>query len=99
MSLRMWFETRPQPRAVARCVSQVYYTRHKITGREYAVKVMEKSFIKKEDKVDLVMMERNVLCVANHPNIVRLLFTFQDATRLYMGMDLCTGKELLATIR
>jgi serine/threonine protein kinase len=45
------------------------------------------------------MMERNVLSVARHPNIVRLYFTFQDATRLYLGIELCKGGDLLGVIK
>ncbi len=57
--------------------AQVLHARLKATGEDYAVKIMEKKFIKKEGKVALIMMERNILTKANHPNVIRLLFTFQ----------------------
>jgi serine/threonine protein kinase len=50
-------------------------------------------------QVPFVMMEKNVLTMANHPNIVKLVFSFQDATRLYIGMELCSGGELFRAIR
>lgn len=49
----------------------------KSSGDEYAVKIMEKRFIKKEDKVKFVMMERNVFSKSSHERIVKLYFTFQ----------------------
>ena len=45
-----------------------------------------------------VMMEKNVMTALNHTNIVKLAFSFQDNTRLYIGMELCHG-ELLKVIR
>ena len=43
---------------------------------DFAVKVMEKRHIKKENKTHFVMMERSVLSRAVHPCIVRLCYTF-----------------------
>ena len=49
----------------------------KETGAEYAVKIMEKRFIRKEKKVKFVMMERKVFSKVFHDRIVKLFFTFQ----------------------
>ena len=46
-----------------------------------------------------VMMERNVMSRVQHPNIVRLRYTFQDKGSLYFIMDLCRGGDLLGVIR
>jgi 3-phosphoinositide dependent protein kinase-1 len=55
---------------------------------DYAVKIMEKRFIKREHKAHFVMMERNVLSrAAGHPLIIRLAYTFQDADYLYIVLD------------
>jgi 3-phosphoinositide dependent protein kinase-1 len=56
----------------------------KDTGVEYAVKIMEKRFIRKEKKVKFVMMERKVFSKISHDRVVKLFFTFQvrhDATK------------------
>ena len=60
---------------------------------------MEKKFIAKEDKVKFVMMEKNILSRLNHPLVVKLYYTFQDSTYLYLAMDLCKGGELLRAIQ
>lgn len=70
----------------------------KDTGVEYAVKIMEKRFIRKEKKVKFVMMERKVFSKVSHDRIVKLFFTFQDHNYLYMVMELCRGGELLDVI-
>lgn len=77
---------------------QVVHARMKDTGVEYAVKIMEKRFIRKEKKVKFVMMERKVFSKVSHDRIVKLFFTFQDHNYLYMVMELCRGGELLDVI-
>eukprot|EP00946_MAST-07B_sp_MAST-7B-sp1_P003983 g3983.t1 len=87
-----WFGSELGSGAFARVV----HAKRKRTGEEYAVKIMEKSFIKKHKKVKFVMMEKNVLSKLSHPHIVKLYFTFQDSEpgNLYMVMDLCYGELL-----
>ena len=87
-----WFGTDLGSGAFARVV----HAKRKQTGKEYAVKIMEKRFIKKHKKVKFVMMEKNILSQLSHPHIVKLYFTFQDKDpgNLYMVMDLCYGELL-----
>lgn len=78
--------------------ARVVHGQKKSTGEEYAIKIMEKRFIKREDKVKFVMMEKQVFSRVSHPHIVKLYYTFQDDNYLYMVMELCTGGELLNVI-
>ncbi|KAL4163732.1 hypothetical protein KRP22_005160 [Phytophthora ramorum] len=78
--------------------ARVVHARMKDTGVEYAVKIMEKRFIRKEKKVKFVMMERKVFSKISHDRVVKLFFTFQDNNYLYMVMELCRGGELLDVI-
>lgn len=52
------------------------------TGKEFAVKTMNKKHIVKEGKIDQIKLERNVLNLLDHPNIMKLFCTFQDAENL-----------------
>jgi len=79
--------------------SQVYEAALKATGEHFALKVMDKQFIQKENKVHLVKHERSVMDKLHHPSIVRLCFTFQDHRSLFMGLELCPGGELWQQIR
>lgn len=56
--------------------------RKKDTGIVYALKIMDKKFITKENKTAYVKLERIVLDQLDHPGIVRLFFTFQDTFSL-----------------
>jgi 3-phosphoinositide dependent protein kinase-1 len=79
--------------------ARVFIVRAKDTGKDYAMKVMEKKFIVKEGKSKEVQMERRVLSDVSHPNICRLFFSFHDKDRLYMILDLCPYGELARLIR
>jgi len=79
--------------------ARVFIVRAKDTGKDYAMKVMEKKFIMKEGKLKEVKMERDVLSTISHPNICRLFFSFHDEDRLYMVLDLCPAGELAKLIR
>ncbi|GMH53225.1 hypothetical protein TrRE_jg11171, partial [Triparma retinervis] len=67
--------------------------------RDYAVKVMEKRHIKREDKVKYVMLEKSLLSAFTSTLILSLHVSFQDQDYLYLCMDMCPGGELLGVIR
>jgi len=74
--------------------AQVYHVKMKKTGADYALKVMTKAFIVREKKVESVTNERKLMDRLDHPGVVRLFFTFQDAQYLYLGSELCPKGEL-----
>nr|GLL40090.1 3-phosphoinositide-dependent protein kinase 2-like [Ipomoea trifida] len=78
--------------------SKVVRARKKDTGNVYALKIMDKKFITKENKTAYVKLERIVLDQLDHPGIVRLYFTFQDTFSLYMALESCEGGELFDQI-
>uniref|UniRef100_A0A7N0RHP1 non-specific serine/threonine protein kinase n=2 Tax=Kalanchoe fedtschenkoi TaxID=63787 RepID=A0A7N0RHP1_KALFE len=78
--------------------SKVVRARKKDTGAIYALKIMDKKFITKENKTAYVKLERIVLDQLDHPGIVRLFFTFQDTFSLYMALESCEGGELFDQI-
>lgn len=63
-------------------ILQVVRAKKKDTGMVYALKIMDKKFITKENKTAYVKLERIVLDQLDHPGIVRLFFTFQDTFSL-----------------
>jgi 3-phosphoinositide dependent protein kinase-1 len=78
--------------------SKVVRAKKKDTGNVYALKVMDKTFITKENKISYVKMERIVLDQLDHPGVIRLFFTFQDTYSLYMALESCEGGELFDQI-
>lgn len=70
------------------------------TGREYAIKVLDKRHIIREKKVKYVNIEKDTLNrLTEHPGIVRLYYTFQDKMSLYFVLDLANGGELLGFLK
>ena len=65
----------------------------KATGKEYAVKIMNKKNIKEKD-FQLVIHERNYMSLIKHPNIVSLIKDFEDETYLYFVMEYFKGGDL-----
>ncbi|XWS66263.1 hypothetical protein CRYUN_Cryun05aG0184500 [Craigia yunnanensis] len=78
--------------------SKVVRAKKKDTGMVYALKIMDKKFITKENKTAYVKLERIVLDQLDHPGVVRLYFTFQDTFSLYMALESCEGGELFDQI-
>ncbi|XP_048517436.1 calcium/calmodulin-dependent protein kinase type 1 [Dendroctonus ponderosae] len=65
-------------------------------GEMYAVKIIDKKALKgKEDSLE---NEIKVLRRLKHPNIVQLLETFEDKSRVFLVMELVTGGELFDRI-
>ena len=56
----------------------------KSTGTEYAIKIVDKGHVTRYNKVDEMLNERKVLSMLDHPNIIKLHFTFQDEYSLCM---------------
>lgn len=79
--------------------SQVVKAKKKDTGVTYALKIMDKLHIVKENKTSYVKLERIILDQLDHPGVVQLFFTFQDAHYLYMGLECCDGGELFDQIQ
>jgi 3-phosphoinositide dependent protein kinase-1 len=72
----------------------------KTSLKEYAIKVLDKRHIIKEDKVKYVNIEKDTLRkLHDHPGIVKLYFTFQDKRSLYYVLDLAKNGELLTWLK
>ncbi|XP_036422693.1 3-phosphoinositide-dependent protein kinase 1a [Colossoma macropomum] len=79
--------------------STVVLAKELSTGKEYAIKILEKMHIRKENKTHYVKRERDILSSLDHPFFVKLYFTFQDPEKLYFGLSYAKNGELLRYIR
>jgi serine/threonine protein kinase len=57
---------------------------HKKTGKEVAIKIIEKKK-RKEKEIDLIREEIRILKLCQHPHIVRLLDIFENHNYIYIG--------------
>jgi len=69
------------------------------TGREFAIKMLEKKHLINSKKTKYAVTERDILtkCSSND-NIVKLFYTFKDQTYLYYVLELCPNGELMTQI-
>ncbi|RVX73772.1 hypothetical protein B0A52_02662 [Exophiala mesophila] len=80
--------------------STVLAAQDRQSGKDYAIKVLDKRHIIKEKKVKYVNIEKDTLNrLTDHPGVVRLYYTFQDERSLYFVLDLCAGGELLGVLK
>lgn len=59
---------------------QVYHAVYRPSGREYAIKVVEKALLIRKKKEQVVLAEKSMLIRlgSGHPGVVRLHWTFHD---------------------
>ena len=58
------------------------------------MKVLPKSKIFKHNLIRYAVTERKVMTMLNHPFIIKLKFSFQTASNLYMVLHYCAGGDL-----
>eukprot|EP00127_Corallochytrium_limacisporum_P000374 Clim_evm69s11 gene=Clim_evmTU69s11 len=72
--------------------STVRRCRNKMTGEEFAVKILDKA--EHQDMLDLVEAETEILSLLNHPNIIHLEEAFELSTHFFLVFELAEGGEL-----
>ncbi|GAW80720.1 calcium-dependent protein kinase 3 [Plasmodium gonderi] len=73
----------------------VYKATDKLLKIQRAVKVVSK---KKLKNIPRFRQEIDIMKNLDHPNVVKLLETFEDNKQIYLVMELCTGGELFEKI-
>jgi len=73
---------------------KVMKVRHKQTRQIYAMKVLRKDMIIKENMVSHTKSEKQILQDMKHPFIVSLKYAFQTEEKLYLVLDFLSGGEL-----
>jgi len=78
---------------------KVMRVHHKKTRQVYAMKMLQKEYIRKNDQIRNVFTERGILAKLNHPFIVSLQYAFQTKTKLYFVMDYCSGGDFFGFLK
>jgi serine/threonine protein kinase len=60
----------------------------------FAMKVLQKKFLKQTNQNQQTLTERNILANSDCPFLAKLFFSFQDKNRLYLVMEYLQGGEL-----
>lgn len=78
---------------------EVLVVRYKKTRAIYAMKIMLKSEMIKKNQVTHIRAERDVMALMDgSPWIVKLVFSFQDAHKLYLVMEFLQGGDLMTVL-
>jgi serine/threonine protein kinase len=72
----------------------VWKVRHKDSGKIYAIKVINKDYIRKENMVDQINREIEIMYKVDHPHIIKLYNHYEDDDNFYLIMH-CAGKGQL----
>lgn len=73
---------------------KVYKGKLKSDSKLYAIKILNKDFLIKNNQLRYAINECNILRKINHPYIVKLYYSFMDEKNLYMVLDFCSGGDL-----
>ena len=65
----------------------------------YAVKIVSKVQIQMRNELQCVISERDILKQCDHPNVIKLVETFQSPDELFYVMEHAAGGELLSYIK
>ena len=53
------------------------------TNENFAIKIINKKFIEKQNKVNEVHIERQIISIVSHTNIIKLYYAFHNEKNLY----------------
>ena len=73
---------------------EVYLVKKKSSDDYYAMKVLDKEKIEKQNIYRYTLTERNVLTTIKSPFVVKLNYAFQTSAKLFLLLDYCPGGDL-----
>eukprot|EP00512_Aurantiochytrium_limacinum_P011037 CAMPEP_0171588646 /NCGR_PEP_ID=MMETSP0961-20121227/14258_1 /TAXON_ID=87120 /ORGANISM="Aurantiochytrium limacinum, Strain ATCCMYA-1381" /LENGTH=1180 /DNA_ID=CAMNT_0012147555 /DNA_START=428 /DNA_END=3970 /DNA_ORIENTATION=+ len=80
-------------------VGRVFLAVKRRTGDVYAVKVMDKAEVMRKNLAARIVAERNVMArAADCPFVVKLYFSFETRTRLFLAMEFVQGGDILSLL-
>mgnify|MGYP002148704953 CR=1 FL=1 len=79
--------------------AKVVHGKNIYTNQSFAIKIIDKNFLEREDKVYEVHIEKYMLSLLHHPNIIKLYSTFQDRKKLYFILEYCPNRDFSEFIR
>jgi CRP-like cAMP-binding protein len=77
---------------------QVWLAKHKISKKTFALKILNKREVIKNQLEEVVIREKNLMESLHHPFIIKLVNTFQNKESLFMVTKFVQGGELFSII-
>ena len=73
---------------------EVYKVRHKVTKKQYAIKVVNKEKVISSNLLNQLVREIRIMYSLKHPHIVKLYNHFEDEDNFYLVLELAEGGTL-----
>jgi len=73
---------------------RVLLVRKKNNNKLYAMKILEKSYIKQKHQEEHTKAERNLMVAVNSPFVSNIKYAFQDEFQLYLVMEFMQGGDM-----
>ncbi|KAF6029677.1 trc [Bugula neritina] len=77
---------------------EVRLVQKKDTGHIYAMKILHKMDMLEKDQLGHVRAERDILVEADHQWVVKMYYSFQDTTNLYLIMEYLSGGDMMTLL-
>jgi hypothetical protein len=78
--------------------AQVLKARHLTKNEIFALKVVEKAFMEKENKLYQVFVENEILRIVDHPNIIKIYGIFEENDKIYTVLQYCSAGDFMEFI-
>eukprot|EP00741_Cyanophora_paradoxa_P011754 tig00020563_g11358.t1 len=78
---------------------KVFLVRLRGTSQLYALKTVSKKKAQDESKVTRILIEREILELADHPFVIRLEAAFQNEEYLFLVLEYCSGGDLFTRLQ
>ena len=79
--------------------AQVLKARNLEKNSIHALKIVDKPFLEKEDKLYQVFVENEVLRVLEHPNVIKIQGIFEENDKIYTVLDYCSAGDFFELIK
>ena len=77
----------------------VWKVKHKITKKIYAIKVINKDYILKENMVEQINREIEIMYKTDHPHIIKLYNHYEDDENFYLIMHCASKGQLYSQLK
>ncbi|DBA04979.1 TPA: hypothetical protein N0F65_006981 [Lagenidium giganteum] len=77
---------------------KVYLARKKTTGDQYAIKVLAKEHVLRKKQIQHIETERDILVNVESPFVVKLFWTFQSRSNLFLVMEYLPGGDFMSLL-
>ena len=78
---------------------EVWKVSHKMTGKIYVIKVIDKMAIKGQKLIDQINREIEIMYKLNHPHVIKLINHFEDDEKFYLIMPYASKGQLYSLLR